>query len=743
MAIPQIKLIHLFLFWFLLFENAGTSYAQDTFKGFDKSVQTFLVKHCTVCHGAEKPKAKLRVDDLIGKQFDAADHKRWQNILEMVDLGEMPPPQQPQPTEHERAEFMKSLNQQLSLMNVGKNVWEKELPRYANRVDHNALFSGEHEGPAYTPARVWRISGDTYQRLMKDFELGFDFVVPLQKNEEGFFDYARLYADEATIRTMKQNAKRVATALIKGKPTRRKRNEDPNKHVVGYQGSRHKAIKRFLQIQGEPNHDQMKDVMAFIFQFITKLEPTDLQIDRWVEQVLVPNIRAGGNEAGLHGTIVAVLLSPEFLFRVETGLGKKLPDGRRMLSSTELAFALSYTLHNHPVKTLLEAAKQGKLKTRADVEREFRALYANPELLRGRTAAGAKNNIWQSSKDHRRGTYSRPKLVQFFQQYFGYTRAPDIFKDDLRHGGKHRPDNLIKDADWTVLHILAKDKNVLEELLTTNRFALPKGKTSKKKSKKKDGSNVSDEMRLEGYLAAYNLTTAPTVDRAIEMTEMPEGQRAGMLTHPAWLVAHSTNFHTDPVRRGKWILGHLLGYDVPELPIAVQAQLPEWHDKTIRERFSVVRAVDCWRCHKKMNPLGEVFEAYDDFGRFRTKHLVGTNGHIVETEFEKQNRFNPKSVTSAQFKIPVDMGGELFGTGDPKLDGTVNDPVDLMHRLAKSKRVRQVFFRHMFRYWMGRNETLNDSPTLMAMDKAYVDSGGSFKETLVALITSDSFLFRK
>ena len=44
---------------------------------------------------------------------------------------------------------------------------------------------------------------------------------------------------------------------------------------------------------------------------------------------------------------------------------------------------------------------------------------------------------------------------------------------------------------------------------------------------------------------------------------------------------------------------------------------------------------------------------------------------------------------------------------------------------------------------MGRNETLDDSPTLMAMDKAYVDSGGSFKETLVALVTSDSFLFRK
>ena len=89
------------------------------------------------------------------------------------------------------------------------------------------------------------------------------------------------------------------------------------------------------------------------------------------------------------------------------------------------------------------------------------------------------------------------------------------------------------------------------------------------------------------------------------------------------------------------------------------------------------------------------------------------------------------------------MSGELFGTGDPELDGPVSSPVDLMHRLAGSQRVRQVFLRHVFRFWMGRNETLDDSPTLIATDKAYVESAGSFKETLVALITSDSFLYRR
>lgn len=707
-----------------------------------RTVSDFIDLHCSKCHGETKPKGSFQLHDLIDEPFDPADQKRWLKIHEMTGLAEMPPVKKKQPTDQEREDFMEALNAILKANKMGRSEWELALPRYANRVNHEDLFSGEHKGPAYTKARVWRISGDTYQRLMKDFELGFDFVVPMKKNDTGFDDYASLYADEATILTMKTNAKRIATVMIKGKASQPPRRGKIKKDFKAkYSGPRHREIREFLAIKGEPTHDQLKKVFKFAFTFFTKLEPGEELTNRWIEQIFLPNLKTGGLSGGLHGTIVSILLSPEFLFRVELGQGEKLPDGRRMLSPTELAFALSYTLHNHPVKTVLASAKEGKLKTREDVEREFRALYDNPKILRGSTAAGHKGNVWQSSKDHRRGTFSRPKLVQFFQQYFGYTKAPDVFKDDLRHGGLHNPGELVKDADWTVLHILAKDKNVLAELLTSDRFAVNEGRR-KKKNKIKNGE--ANPATAHGYQKAYNMTRAAEQSRGKATFQMPEGQRAGMLTHPAWLIAHSTNFHTDPVRRGKWILGHLLGYSVPELPVAAQAQLPEWHDKTIRERFSVVEDESCWRCHKKMNPLGNPFEAYDDFGRFRSKHFVAPNGHLVEAEFDTLSRHNPdKDALAAKPKIPVDMTGELFGTGDPTLDGPVNGPVELMHKLARSERVRQVFIRHIFRYFMGRNETLNDSPTLIAMDRAYVASEGSFKETLVALVTSDSFLYRK
>ena len=227
--------------------------------------------------------------------------------------------------------------------------------------------------------------------------------------------------------------------------------------------------------------------------------------------------------------------------------------------------------------------------------------------------------------------------------------------------------------------------------------------------------------------------------------------RAGMLTHPAWLVAHSGNFDNDIVRRGKWVREHLLAGVVPELPIGVDAQLPTDPTKTLREKMEMkVYNEQCWRCHKKMNPLGNTFEMYDDFGRYRTKHHIDYKGNLVGSPRElhnlqnkaahKNNAGKPEYQTTTK---PVITAGKLDGSGDPQLNGDVDNAVDLMHRLAKSDRVRQSFVRHTFRYWMGRNETLDDSPTLIAADRAYVESDGSFTELLVSLLTSDSFLYRK
>ena len=91
----------------------------------------------------------------------------------------------------------------------------------------------------------------------------------------------------------------------------------------------------------------------------------------------------------------------------------------------------------------------------------------------------------------------------------------------------------------------------------------------------------------------------------------------------------------------------------------------------------------------------------------------------------------------------VSTKGELRGTGNPDLDGVVSDAFDLIDRLAKSERVRQSIVRYAFRFYMGRNEMLSDSQTLIDADRSYVQSGGSFKAVIISLLTSDSFIYRK
>ncbi|MFT5468302.1 MAG: hypothetical protein ACI8UO_003411 [Verrucomicrobiales bacterium] len=213
--------------------------------------------------------------------------------------------------------------------------------------------------------------------------------------------------------------------------------------------------------------------------------------------------------------------------------------------------------------------------------------------------------------------------------------------------------------------------------------------------------------------------------------------RKGLLTHPAWLIAHSSNFHTDPIKRGRWIREKLLAGRVPDVPITVDAQVPEDPHKTFRERVeAVTHADECWKCHQHMNPLGLPFEVFDDFGRYRLNEPLEYPEHLIAKPTKKNGADTYKTK-------PVQTLGALLGTDDSNLDGKVEDPFELIDRLAKSERVRQSIIRHAFRFFMGRNEMLSDSQTLIDADRAYVDSGGSFKAVVVSLLTSDSFIYRR
>ncbi|MCS5642200.1 MAG: DUF1588 domain-containing protein [Dehalococcoidia bacterium] len=216
-------------------------------------------------------------------------------------------------------------------------------------------------------------------------------------------------------------------------------------------------------------------------------------------------------------------------------------------------------------------------------------------------------------------------------------------------------------------------------------------------------------IRSQGF---DELTKSKTERR---LTTLPTDERMGILTHPIWLVAHSDAMDNHAILRGKWIRERLLGGAIADVPITVDAMLPDEPTETLRHRMRVTREDSCWKCHQKMDPLGLPFEMFNHAGLFRT------------TELGK----------------PVNTEGEITNSGDAALDGPVKNALEMIEKLSRSERVKQVFVRHAFRYWMGRNETINDAPVLQDAYRAYEGSGGSMKALLIELLTSDAFLYRK
>jgi hypothetical protein len=252
--------------------------------------------------------------------------------------------------------------------------------------------------------------------------------------------------------------------------------------------------------------------------------------------------------------------------------------------------------------------------------------------------------------------------------------------------------------------------------------------------------------RTGQVMRAHEVTTYFNVDYrdwdypAVQPAPIPH--RQGMLTHPAWLIAHSLNTETDPVRRGKWIREKLLAGTVPDVPISVDAVVPEDPHRTLRERLRE-RTGDayCWQCHQKMDPLGLPFESFDDFGRFRTEERLEHAENLMTPA--KQAPVIEGIQVDIYKTLPVVTHGQIDGIDEPSIEGDVEDAFEMVDRLARSSRVRQSLIRHAFRYFLGRNETLSDSKTLIEAEQAYLESDGSFDAVIVSLLTSDSFIYRK
>jgi mono/diheme cytochrome c family protein len=283
--------------------------------------------------------------------------------------------------------------------------------------------------------------------------------------------------------------------------------------------------------------------------------------------------RAEGRfDAGIELAVRRILVSPEFLFRIEQDPPGAPPVYR--IRDIELASRVSFFLWSSiPDEELLDLAARGELSQPAVLERQVRRMLA----------------------DSRSSALARNFAGQWLDLRTLPTVAPDLklfphFTGSLR-------EDFQKETELLFEHLLREDRSILELLTANYTF-------------------VNERLAKHyGIPDVYG-----TRFRRVTLTDE---NRYGLLGHGSFLTVTSHSDRTSVVGRGKWILDHLLAAPPPPPPPNVSASLPESTSTgqvfTLRERLMHHRANPvCAGCHARMDPLGFALENFDASGRWRT-----------------------------------------------------------------------------------------------------------------------------
>ena len=287
--------------------------------------------------------------------------------------------------------------------------------------------------------------------------------------------------------------------------------------------------------------------------------------------------RASGSfEAGIGRALERLLVSPQFLYRVERDPENVPPNTNYHISDLELASRLSFFLWSSiPDDELLDVASRGELKNAAVLEQQVRRMLADER--------------------------SQELVTNFASQWLFLRDLVEVAKPDER---------LFADFDWTLREafrhetelffesILREDRNVLD-LLTANYTFVNE--------------------RLAKHYGIPNVYGSHF--RRVSLGD--ENPRRGLLGQGSILTVTSYANRTSPVLRGKWILDNFLAMPPPPPPPnvpALEVENKEGEDLSMREAMVQHRANPvCASCHSMMDPLGLSLENFDAVGRWRSR----------------------------------------------------------------------------------------------------------------------------
>ncbi len=302
---------------------------------------------------------------------------------------------------------------------------------------------------------------------------------------------------------------------------------------------------------------------------------------------------AGGFDVGIERALAAILVNPNFLFRIERQPANVPASRPYQISDLELASRLSFFLWSSiPDDELLEVA------ARRDLSR--------PEVL--------EQQVRRMLADER----SRSLVTNFADQWL-YLRNLESIVPDAR---------LYQDFDHNLREAFRRETELLlEEMLHEDQSVLV--------------LLDSPATYLNERLARHYGIPHVYGNRFRRVVLEEGSRRGGILRHGSILSVTSYATRTSPVIRGKWILENLLGTPPPPPPpnVPVLKDNTVAANLTVRERLAAHRAAPaCAVCHDAIDPAGFGLENFDVLGRWRELELgqpIDASGGLPDgSEFE-------------------------------------------------------------------------------------------------------------
>jgi hypothetical protein len=286
-----------------------------------------------------------------------------------------------------------------------------------------------------------------------------------------------------------------------------------------------------------------------------------------------------GHEDAVRDTVVSILMSPHFCYRVDLTGGDA---GIRPLSDHDLASRLSYFLWaSMPDQELLSHAAAG------DLHEPWVLAAQARRMLRDDRVRGLATEFGGNWLDFRR-----------FEEHNSVDRGRfPAFDDELRRSMFEEPIRFFVD-------LVREDRPVSQFL---------------------DGKHTFVNPALARHYGMPVPDAGP--DGWVRVDDATRYGRGGLLPMAVFLTRNSPGLRTSPVKRGYWVVKRLLGEDIPAPP----ANVPELPDdeaklgeRTLREALVRHRADKaCAGCHERFDAIGLAFEGYGPVGEARTLDLGG------------------------------------------------------------------------------------------------------------------------